>query len=442
MLTWRAPNPGVLVAERLGIAPSEQVYSAVGGNMPQSILHDTARAVAAGRLDVALVVGAECGYTRAAAQKAGVRLPWPHQPSDTTPVPVPFGHDRAPATDLEMARGVLLPIHAYPLFENALRGAHGWTVEEHRARIGRIWSRFSAVAADNPHAWIREPKTAAEIVDPTPSNRWVAYPYTKLCTANLQVDQAAAYICCSVEAARAAGVDEDRWVFPLSGADAHDHWFISERPELHRSPAIRLAGRRALALAAATITQVGPVDLYSCFPCVVQIAATELGLDPDDPGRPLTVTGGLTFGGGPGNNYTAHGIATMVGRLRAAPGTVGLVTGLGWYATKHAVGVYASRPPDHDGRDGFRWEDVQDEVDRRPTCRTDDAAEGAVTVETYTVTFDRDGNPDRAIVVCRTRDGRRAWANVPDADARAALVAEDGVGRTGTLAPGGALTLR
>ena len=148
----------------------------------------------------------------------------------------------------------------------------------------------------------------------------VSFPYPKLCTANMQVDQGAGYIVCSVEAARAAGVPEERWVFPLAGADANDHWFISQRAELHRSPAIRLAGAAALGLAGLGIDDVAAVDLYSCFPVVVQMAAAELGLAVDDPSRPLTLTGGLTFGGGPGNNYTSHGIARAVRRAAGGAG--------------------------------------------------------------------------------------------------------------------------
>ena len=238
-----------------------------------------------------------------------------------------------------------------------------------------------------------------------------------------------------------AGVPEERWVFPLSGADANDHWFISQRAELHRSPAIRLAGAAALDLAGLGIDDVGAVDLYSCFPIVVQMAATELGLAVDDPARPLTLTGGLTFGGGPGNNYTSHGIARAVGALRDAPATAALVSGLGWYATKHAIGVYASRPPDHEGRRPFAWRDLQPEVDALPQCRVDPDATGAVRVETYTVTFDRDGTPERGILACRTPEGTRAWGNLTDADTLASLCAEEGIGRTGTLAADGALTL-
>jgi acetyl-CoA C-acetyltransferase len=444
-LGWRSVNPPLLVANRLGLdaLPDELMLTAIGGNNPQALMHDACRSIARGDLDVVLVTGAEAMYTRGAARRepGGPTLNWASQPAEGTPAPVMFGVDKPGASDLEMSRGVILPIHAYPLFENALRAANGWTLAEHQARIGSLWSRFSQVAAANPHAWIHRARTPEEVSTPSPQNRMVSFPYPKLCTANMQVDQGAGYIVCSVEAARAAGIPAERWVFPLAGADANDHWFISNRLELHRSPAIRLAGQAALELAGVGVDDLGPVDLYSCFPCVVQIGARELGLPVDDPGRPLTLTGGLTFGGGPGNNYTSHGIAQAVGALRAEPGSVGLVTGLGWYATKHSVGVYASRPPEHEGRDGFAWHDAQPGVDALPQCAVDPDATGPVRVETYTVTFDREGNPERGIVACRTPSEIRAWGNISDVDALDLLCATEGVGRTGTLAEGGTLHL-
>jgi acetyl-CoA C-acetyltransferase len=445
---WMSVNPPLLVAERLGLAadsvPRELVLTAIGGNNPLALLHDACRAISRGDLRVVLVTGAEALSTRAASRRDPAKAPltWASQPASGTPEPVRFGADRPPATDLEISRGITLPIHAYPLFENALRAAHGWTLAEHVDHIGALWSGFSRVAASNPYAWLQIPRTAAEITTPSETNRMVSFPYPKLCTANLGVDQGAGYIVCSVEAARAAGVPEERWVFPLSGADANDHWFISHRPELHRSPAIRLAGAAALELAGVGVDDLGPIDLYSCFPCVVQIAAHELGLPLDDPARPLTLTGGLTFGGGPGNNYTSHGIAQAVDALRAAPGTVGLVTGLGWYATKHSVGILASRPPAHSGHDGFAWRNVQTDVDVLPQCTVDSEATGPVRVETYTVTFDRAGEPERAIVACRTHDDRRAWGSVNDADTLLSLCTHEGIGRTGNLAADGVVDLQ
>jgi acetyl-CoA C-acetyltransferase len=331
-LGWRSVNPALLVAAKLGFdadsMPPELMLTAVGGNAPQALLHHACRAISGGDLDVVLVTGAEAMYTRTAARRDPSKpaVNWSSQPAEGTPRPTLFGTERPGATDLEISRGITLPIHAYPLFENALRAANGWTLAEHRARIGSLWSRFSGVAASNPYAWIPRAFRPEEITEPSPDNRMISFPYPKLCTANMQVDQGAAYIVCSVEAARAAGVPEERWVFPLAGADAHDHWFISHRPELHRSPAMRLAAAAAFELAGVGPDDLGPIDLYSCFPAVVQMAAREMGLPVDDPDRPLTLTGGLTFGGGPGNNYTSHGIAQLVGALRAQPGSVGLAS--------------------------------------------------------------------------------------------------------------------
>jgi len=445
-LGWAVPDPARLVAARLGFAegdePPELMVSSIGGNGPEALMHDACLAISRGARDVVLVTGAEAMYARALARRDPARpwLQWVTQPEGTPPATL-FGVEKAGATQLEMERGVMLPVHAYPLLENALRAANGWTLAEHRARIGGLWSRFSEVAAANPHAWIHHARTPDEIVTAGPGNRMVSLPYPKLCTANMQVDQGAGFIVCSAEAARAAGVPEERWVFPLAGADGNDHWFLSERPELHRSPAIRLAGASALEQAGLGIDDIDFVDLYSCFPVVVQMAAHELGLAVDDPDRPLTLTGGLTFGGGPGNNYTSHGIARAVDALRGAPGSAALVSGLGWYATKHSLGVYASRPPAHRGERPFAWQNVQQAVDALPRCSVEAGATGSVRVETYTVTFDREGEPERGIVACRTAAGARAWANVVDPSALAQLCAEEGIGRTGDLAPDGTLTL-
>jgi acetyl-CoA C-acetyltransferase len=448
-LSWHYPNPASLVASALGADPGETVRSVPGGNGPQLLVNDAAEAIAAGRMDVALVVGAEAVQTRLLARQAGpdgsrLRLPWTQQPGDTTP-PRVLGHDRPGVSDAEAARSLFLPIQVYPVFENAIRAAAGEGIDEHQARISRLWSRFSAVAARNPYAWSPTERSAEEIRTPTPDNRMVGFPYPKLMNANIQTDQAAALVLCSVEAARAAGVPADRWVFVSSGAEAEDHWLVSERADLHSSPAIRLAGRMALDLAGIGIDDVGHVDLYSCFPSAVQIAAGELGLGLDEADRPLTVTGGLTFAGGPGNNYSTHAIATMVERLRAdagsgtgsGSGSYGLVTALGWFATKHAMGVYSTTPPPG----GYRRGSPQAEVDALPARQPAPDHEGRVAIESYTVMHGRDGAPELGIVACLLPDGRRAWGNVSDQPVLKAMTLEEHCGRPAVLRSGGALEL-
>ncbi|HTT87178.1 MAG TPA: hypothetical protein VMF60_07415, partial [Acidimicrobiales bacterium] len=326
-LCWHYRNPGLLVTERLGIEVPELALTDIGGNNPQTVASATALAIARGEVDVALLAGADCIYTRMAARRDPDRpvLPWTVQ-GPATPEPIHLGSDRKPVTDLEQARGLDRPTRVYPLFENALRAAAGETVDAHQTKTATLWSRFSEVAAGNPHAWSPRARAAQEIATVGPDNRMICFPYPKLMNANDRVDQGAACILCSVEAARTAGVPEDRWVFPLAGADAHDHWYLSHRADLCASPALGLAGGHALALAGIGIDDVGHLDLYSCFPSAVEIAADALGLSVHDDGQPLTVTGGLTFAGGPGNNYVSHSLAAMAGVLRSDPGSVGMVT--------------------------------------------------------------------------------------------------------------------
>jgi acetyl-CoA C-acetyltransferase len=433
VLSWRYSDPGALVAGRLGISPRNTVVTTAGGNSPQMLLNDSAAAIQRGDVDVVVMTGAEAMYTRFRARKAHVRLDWDPQP-DAVPSAV-LGDERPGTSDAEMARAMVLPIQIYPMFENALRSAAGESIEEHQEKIAGLWSRFSAVAATNPHAWFPDRRTVDEIKTVTADNRWIGFPYTKAMNANLDTDQAAAVILCSVEAARSLRIAEDRWVFPWSGTDAHDHWFVSERENLHSSPAIRVAGRTALSLAGAGIDDIAHVDLYSCFPSAVQIGARELGLDIDDAARPLTVTGGLSFAGGPGNDYVTHSIAAMVDVLRADPGSKGLVTALGWYITKHAAGIYSTEPPPQ----GFKHARPQEEIDALPKRATVAEHEGPVTIDSYTVMHERDGSPAIGIVACLLADGSRTIANTNEPGVMKAMTLEEFVGRPARVRSDGQL---
>jgi acetyl-CoA C-acetyltransferase len=228
---------------------------------------------------------------------------------------------------------------------------------------------------------------------------------------------------CSAEAAAAAGVPRDRWVFPLAGAHAVDEWFMSERAELAASPAINAAGRAALEHAGIGIDDVAYIDLYSCFPSAVQIAAAELGVFSTDE-RPLTLTGGLTFAGGPGNNYASHSIATAVAQLREDPEAFALTTALGWYVTKHACGIYAGRP----GTAPVREIDAGDSKRTEPARTATASYEGAVTIEAYTIPYSREGEPEAAIISSLTPAGGRALLRSSDPELIGMLLADDPLG--------------
>lgn len=427
VLSWRYPDAPGRLAGLLGIEPRHRVRVVTGGNGPQQAVNDAARRIQAGQLDVAVVGGAEAMATRLLARKQGAWLDWPPAPSDASPTDV-LGVDRPGSNDAEMARSLALPVQVYALLESALRAAAGLTVEEHRRFLGELWARFSVVAAANPHAWSPQVRTPEDLMTVTPDNRLICSPYPKQLNANIQTDQAAGVVIASVEAARRAGVPEERWVFVRAGADAHDHWWVSERADLVSSPALAACSRAIDADADA----VDHLDVYSCFPSAVQIGANALGVDL---ARPLTVTGGLAFAGGPGNSYANHSIATMADVLRADPGAVGLTTAVGWYMTKHSIGVYSTTPPAH----GYRWANPQAEVDARPKRALAAESSGDVTIEAHTVAHERDGTPSLGIVACLRPDGSRAWANTRDADLLEALATTDQVGTAATLTPTGTI---
>lgn len=420
-----ADPPGQL-AELLGLSPRQRWYTAIGGNSPQWRVNETASRIARGEVRLALIAGAEVVAGLQMARKAGVKLAWG---SEGTPETV--GETRWGNNETEQHHHALMPTTVYPMFENALRAHRGWSIPRHRDHLGALCARLAAVAKDNPYAWFRDGKSAEEITTVTDANRIIGWPYPKYMNAIIAVDQAAALLLTDTETARALGVPEERWVYVVGCGDATDHWYVSDRVNYWSSPAIRAAGAQALAQARLSIDEIDLFDLYSCFPCAVQIAADMLGIAVDDP-RPLTVTGALPYHGGPGNNYVTHSVASMIERLRARPGARGLVTGVGWYLTKHAVGVYQSAPPAH-AFTRVAPATYQAAIDAEPHPTLALTPDGAATVETYTVTHDRDGHPALGIVIARLADGRRCWANLTDVDVLQRMEREEFIGVRGQI---------
>ena len=335
IVSWRYPDPGALLARRLGIAPRRTAVTTVGGNSPQLLVNEFADHIQRGDCNVVLIGGAESMYTRwRARREPRVELHW--ETGDDEPCSWVIGDDRPGTSDEEMRHGAVAPTLVYPLFETALRAEAGRSIDAHQQHVAELWSTFAAVAADNPNAWTRTAYSPSDIRTVSADNRMVVFPYAKRMCSNIDVDQGAAILLCAYETARAAGVPDDRMVYLHAGAEAHDHWFVTERDSLTRSPAIGATVGDVLDASTVGVDDIAHFDLYSCFPSAVQIAIREIGLT--DTARPLTVTGGLGFAGGPVNNYPTHAIARMVEVLRADPGSYGLTTALGWYLTKHAAG--------------------------------------------------------------------------------------------------------
>ncbi len=426
-------NPPRSVATRLGIAPARLMYTWNGGNMPQFLVNRFAEELARGEMRAALICGGEALRTQAGLQRAGLKAQWAECLGGA---PELVGDPRRGWSDPEDRHGLRAAIAFYPLFENALRGARGRDIEQHQRSIGALMSRFAAVAAANPLAVRREGYSAEQLITVIDRNRWIAYPYPRLMNAHATIDQAAALVMTTVGTARVLGIPPARWVFLHGCADANDAWFVSDRADFRSSPAIRAASRQALAMAGRTLDRIDAFDVYSCFASAVQVACAELGLAEDDP-RGLTLTGGLPFFGGPGNNYVTHAIAHMMRRLRARPGAFGLVTANGNYLTKHSFGVYSTQPPA--GR--WRREDpsvLQAQLDARPKPPFTETPQGHATIETCTVLHGPNRGhwgPESGIVFGRLRTtGERFLANAPD-DAATLwdLQAHESLGRPGTV---------
>ena len=423
MASARYRNAPDALATRLGISPRRKLTTTYGGNTPQYLVNHFAQEIAAGKIRAAMVIGAEAIATaRRAAKTGGVK--WNLAQGEGKPEVV--GDPRMGTNPYEERYGARMPIQVYPMFENAYRARHGWSFAEHRKRIAEIGASMTRVAANNPYAWFPRELSAEEIATVTPNNRMICFPYTKVMNAIMEVDLAAAVILTSAEEARRLGIAADKLVYIHGAADATDRWWISERDSLAHAPMLDKCVNSAMSNAGVHADNIGHFDFYSCFPIALEMAMDAVGMRPGDP-RGVTVTGGLPNAGGPANNYVTHSIAAMTERLRAHPGDFGMTTGLGWYFTKHGAAVYSTREP----KEGFRYQAFQEPQDAAPMPLEN--AEGAATLETYTVEHDRTGAPSEAIIAGRLDGTRqRFFARAPH-EVLAAMEREEFVGRRGRV---------
>jgi len=420
-----------LLAERLGSRPARSINTTLGGNTPQSLVNHLCDEIAAGRVELALVAGAEAWQTVRKLATLGRPAAWAHRPASGPP----WGDGRPGVSAHEARHGIGQPIVTYPMAENAFRAARGLSLDAHRRELAEFSARAAAIAAGNPYAWFRDAKDAATLSTLTAENRMVGFPYPKFMNAILDVNQGAALVLASEAAARRLGIAPARWIYPWAGVDVSEHWFFQDRTDYHTLPGVRRAGALLLEGVGLGIERVTHLDLYGCFPIAPRLSAAMLGVAPDDP-RPLTVTGALPWFGGPGSNYATHAIATLAARLRAEPESFALAHALGWNLTKHALAIYAGTPPpgwQHVGGAALqRW------VDALPHPPVVEEASGRGTIEAYTIVHGRDGSPERGAVIGRLGDGRRFLAVVrAERAVLEAMEREEQIGRAGRVSPVG-----
>ncbi|MCU0310075.1 MAG: hypothetical protein MUE36_03925 [Acidimicrobiales bacterium] len=428
--TWPESDPGRAVAAAVGAPQARSVMGELGV-LQHSLMARAARAVAEGSVQAALVTGGENRWSGVVAAKSATPVPEPPPLALATDPDDVLRPTDMVVNAVEVERDLTTAAHQYAIIESCLRHHADHGADEHQAFLGRLWERFAAIAAATPSAWDRRGLSAAEITEVSDTNRLIAAPYPKWMVSQWNVDQAAALVFTTVAVAERLGVPREQWVFPLAMVESNLVVPLSERAEPHRWPAMGICGERALGLAGRSLADVGPVDLYSCFPAAVQVTAAELGLDLD---RDLTLTGGMTFGGGPYDNYVLQGAVAMVERLRSDPvGTVGLTTAVSGLLTKPGVTVWSSADP----VTPFVAHDVSEAAaEVSPRRPVDPDATGPATVVGYTVV---PGRPDglTAIAVVETDDGRRSVARCADQAVATLLLRGDHVGHAVRLvAPG------
>jgi acetyl-CoA C-acetyltransferase len=407
-LSWRYRDPEKLLAERLGVTPPHCYYGPVGGESPIRYIHEAAQRIARGECSVAAICGAEAQSTTTKAERAGVPLPW-----------TPFAHDvpepkrgAAFQKPLAVKLGVFRPVSVYPFYEVASSAHWGQTPREALAESGELWSRYSDAAAKNPNAWLKRHFAPDEITTPTPDNRPIAWPYTKLMVANPMVNMGGAVLLTSLARARAAGIAEERLVYPLGGAAAEEPRDYLVRDQFRESHPQNAVLNAVMEMVGGDGSKFDAIELYSCFPCVPKMARRTLRLGPDV--KP-TVTGGLTFFGAPLNTYMTHAACAMVRKMRAGA-ALGLLYGQGGFVTKHHALVLSRQAP----RGQLSQEtSVQAIADRNKGAVPEfvDQASGKGKVESFTVLYDRNGEVEHGVAMLRTEAGTRTLARVPAKDA-------------------------
>jgi acetyl-CoA C-acetyltransferase len=429
---------GAMLSERMGLPPGRRVQTGYSGAGPQRMLTEACRAIAAGEVDAALIVGGIADSSVRNARLQGVADPapptsvWSQGSGGATRADAEADLERlkkyrTAMPTAESGAGIQMPVSIFALVESAMAAHAGRTPDEQRAMLGTLLAPFTEVAATRPDvAWFPTPRTAEEIADLSPSNRFVSEPYTKLMCSFPTIDLAASVLVTSEDLADRLGTTSAR-VHPWEVTCVKEAGPPATWAEMHRSVALATTVERVLAGVGISADDIAGFDLYSCFPAAVQLATSAFGFDPFTDPRPLTRTGGLPYFGGPGASYSLHGVVSTVEAVRADPGSVSAVVGVGGSCNDFSLGIFSVDEPRH--RACFvEATDITEALEPLATPQTQ-VADGIAVVEAATIFHERDAGPVSAPLIARLPDGSRIGATVGDPELPAALSRVPLVGR-------------
>lgn len=402
-MSWRYSDLAGQLSEALEIKPKRAKLGPSGGETPLKYIHQAAQRIAAGESEMAVVVGGEAQYSLTNYQRNGEQPPWTPFAMDG-----PNFAETGDAIDpLAVQHGLYMPVNVYGFFEAA--STHKWEQSPAQAQdeSAGIWARYAAAAKQNPFSWKQDSLSAEDIQTVTPKNRMIGGPYPKSMVANMNVNQSAAVLITSLAAARTNGIADEKCVFITGGAGADEPRNFLKRDQYavcHAQDAVLMA------MANMGSNELGLLELYSCFPCVPKMAWRTLELPKD---AFPTVAGGLSFFGAPLNNYMSHAACTMVRNIRSGE-THGTLYGQGEFMTKHyglrLSGEYESfkTADDTQAKANAALADV-------PPLSADYA--GPAVIESFTMMYDRGGQPTHGVIIARTPEGARTLASLPASDA-------------------------
>ena len=428
---WNYSDPGRLLADALGSravggGPPTTVLAEIGV-LQQTLITRACQRISAGEASVVLVAGAETKHRFLRAKIAGSTAPETVQ--DSVQPDLKLEPDSELWSEVESAAGLGMPVGYYAIIDSALRYKQGLSVDQHRDEMARMYARFSEIAADNPDAWSEEAVTAEFIREQSPANRMLAFPYTKLHNSQWNVDQGAGLIFCPAKIATELGIERSKWIFPRASTEANFMSVVCARKDLGGSAGFRVAGQLVSAMAGVNFQELTLRELYSCFPAAVRVQLNEFGMAAEGD---LTVTGGMTFGGGPLNNFVFQATVKMAQLLRAKPTEVGLVTCVSGMLTKQACALWSATP----NPQGWAFADVTEQVRQQSElCELVGQYQGRGTVAGYTVLF-QGLEPWRGVAVFDLPDDKRTVAYTEDAGLIGEMMAEEHCGKSFALCAG------
>ena len=331
---WKYRDPGKWIASRNGIKDIKTSITKIGV-LQQNLINSACKRIVDGDIRASIILGGESRYKKILAeieQKDFIETELIDNPD--------FYIKADDDLQLEVEAKELgnMAVGYYSIMESSLRSNSDF--DEHHKKIAKLYEKFSQVSSSNPLAWNDKEYTYEEILNPSQKNPTLAFPYNKFHCTSWNVNQAAAIIICSNEIADLLDVPESKRVYPLASSENNHMIATLQRPNLSKSTGMDLAADFILDICNKHDISPNLFDLYSCFPVAVEMFANSLGIKKFNN---ITVTGGMSFAGGPLNSYVINSTVKMIETIRQDV-NVGIVTGVSGMMTKQSYALWSNNP--------------------------------------------------------------------------------------------------